>query len=619
MPATELIMSARPGAIDDQTVETRGATLRPFALSLAGLLFVTMALGAGIASLADVGLPLRLTTMAVALVAIVTGGTWFLSSQMIRPIGGMVEALDESSAQIRSWTAEVVRDADVLATGTSAQASSIEEISATVEELASMTRRNADHAKQTDGLMERTRGAVVQARDSMRGLFDSIQQIRRSSGDTSKIVKSIDGIAFQTNILALNAAVEAARAGEHGAGFAVVAQEVRRLAQQAANAAKESSDLLEETSGRVSQAAALVERTRERFDEVDEHVSQSSGFVSQIADASVEQARGIDQLNVAFTDIDRVVQETVSSAEHAQAAAQQMRDELQQTSAIVDRLRAITRGHQGVLADRERTSATIHLRFAVTTLVAESFAKWNGQCPVAEIDDFSSAYANRGTVDFVLQLQALLAAGLDFDYELRVSDNIARSVHEVGQGYADMNAEALWDVNIDPAGLIAASPLTGNGEFEKGLYTVPGNDRMLQVRSLEELRERVGVTVVSWKVDLRTFAAMGLRKMEQVLKAESLFSVLAQGRADFTLLEFAATADMSVSHGGIKLVPVQGCKVSLPGSRSWVVARRSPHADVVAAALERGLQMLRREGRIERAFRECGFFHPRVVNWKRLV
>jgi ABC-type transporter Mla subunit MlaD len=608
-----------PGAIPGQPVETRAATLRPLALSLAGILFVTMAFSAAVASLADVALPLRLAAMAVAFVAIATGGTWFLSGQMIRPIGGMVEALDQSSAQIRSWTAEVVRDADVLAAGTSAQASSIEEISATVEELASMTRRNADHAKQTDGLMERTRGAVVQARDSMRGLFDSIQQITRSSGDTSKIVKSIDGIAFQTNILALNAAVEAARAGEHGAGFAVVAQEVRRLAQQAANAAKESSLLIEETSGRVIQAAALVERTRERFDEVDEHVSQSSGFVSQIADASAEQARGIDQLNVAFTDIDRVVQETVSSAEHANAAAQQMRGELQKTSAIVDRLRAITRGHQGVLVDRKRTSATIHLRFAVTTLVAESFAKWSGQCPVAEIDDFSSSYANRGTVDFVLQLQALLAAGLDFDYELRVSDNIARSVHEVGQGYADMNAEALWDVNIDPAVMIAASPLTGNGEFEKGLYTVPGNDRMLQVRSLEELRERVGVTVVSWKVDLRTFAAMRLRRMEQVLKAESLFSVLAQGRADFTLLEFAATSDMSLSHAGIKLVPVPGCKVSLPGSRSWVVSRQSPHAEVVATALERGLQVMRREGRIERAFRECGFFHPRVVDWKRLV
>src|SRR4051812_15960091 len=372
MPATEMIMPAMPGAMHDQTVETHVATLRPFALSLAGILFVTMAFGAGIASLPDVGLPLRLGAMAVALVAIVAGGTRFLSGQMIRPIGGFVAALDESSAQIQSWTAEVVRDADVLATGTSAQASSIEEISATVEELASMTRRNADHAKQTDGLMERTRGAVVQARDSMRGLFDSIQQITQSSGDTSKIVKSIDGIAFQTNILALNAAVEAARAGEHGAGFAVVAQEVRRLAQQAANAAKESSVLLEETSGRVIQAAALVERTRERFDEVDEHVSQSSGFVSQIADASAEQARGIDQLNVAVTDIDRVVQETVSSAEHARAAAQQMRGELQQTSAIVDRLRAITRGHERVLVERKRTSATINLRFAVTTLVAES-------------------------------------------------------------------------------------------------------------------------------------------------------------------------------------------------------------------------------------------------------
>ncbi|HYT74895.1 MAG TPA: methyl-accepting chemotaxis protein, partial [Vicinamibacterales bacterium] len=357
----------------------------------------------------------------------------------------------------------------------------------------------------------------------------------------------------------------------------------------------------------------------ERFDEVNEHVSQSSGFVSQIADASAEQARGIDQLNVAFTDIDRVVQETVSSAEHARAAAQQMSAESHQMSAIVDRLRVITHGDNRALLDRHQAGATMHLRFAVTTLVADSFARWTNQRPVAEIDDFGSAHATRGTVDLVLQLQALLAAGLDFDYELRVSDNIARTAHEVVQGYADLAAEALWNVNIESGSMIAASPLTGNGEFEKGLYTVPANDRMLQVRSLEELRSCVGVTVVSWKVDVRTLTSMGLRRMEQVFKAESLFSVLAQRRADFTLLEFASTPDMSVTNGGVKLVPVPGCKVALPGSRSWVVSRLSPHADVLADALERGLQILRREGRIERAFRECGFFHPRVVEWKRFV
>jgi hypothetical protein len=340
--------------------------------------------------------------------------------------------------------------------------------------------------------------------------------------------------------------------------------------------------------------------------------------VSQIADASAEQARGIDQLNVAFTDIDRVVQETVSSAEHARAAAQQMRAESQHMSAIVDRLRVSTRA-ESAFAARDRTRATMHLRFAVTPLVAESFTNWTRQCPAGEIDDFRGPYASRGAVDFILQLQALLAGGLEFDYELRVSDNIARSAHELTQGYADVNAEALWDVNIDPGSMIAASPLTANGEFEKGLYTVPVNDRMLQVRSLEEARERVGVTVVSWKVDLSTFGAMGLKRIERVFKAESLFSALAQGRADFTLLEFASTPDMSITHGDVKLVPVPGCKVSLPGARSWVVSKRSPHAEEVVAALERGLQALRREGRIERAFRQCGFFHARVVDWKRLV
>jgi hypothetical protein len=238
---------------------------------------------------------------------------------------------------------------------------------------------------------------------------------------------------------------------------------------------------------------------------------------------------------------------------------------------------------------------------------------------VAEIVDFNSPHATRGTVDFVLQLQALHAAGLDFVYDLRVSDNYERTAHDVVQGYADLSAETVWDINIDPDGLIGTSPVIDKGQFEKGLYTIPANGAMLRVTSVDDLSAFVGVTVVSWKVDVRTINALRVRKLEQVFKAEGLFAALDERRADFTLLEFAATPDMSVTHQGVKLVPVPGCKVALPGSRSWVVSRRSPHASVLAEALERGLQVLRQEGRIERAFRESGFFHPRVVQWKRLI
>ncbi len=594
-------------------------TLRRLTFFLVAVLFITFALGAVLGSQADVGLPVRLAEMIGVFVLILAGVTLLLRSRIIRPLGSMVEALAEGSTHIESATAHVVSDTQLLTTVTSTQAASIEEMSATVEELASMTRRNADHAAQTDQLMAETRKAVAQASDSMRGLFDSIQQITRSSADTSRIVKSIDGIAFQTNILALNAAVEAARAGEHGAGFAVVAQEVRTLAQRAAGAASDSSALIEETSRRVIEAAALVEHTRERFDEVNERVSRSSGFVSQIADASTEQARGIDQLNVTFTEIDRVVQQTVSSAEHADAAARQMIAESQHMSAIISRLHDITKDGDRAIRSQDHGAGAIHLRISVTTLVADSFTAWTSGMPVAQIAAYSNPHATRGTVDLVLQLQALLAAGQSFDFELRASDNNARAKHEVVQGYADLCGETVWDVDIDADGLIGTSPLIRHGEFEKGVYALPGNDRVLRVKSLDDLRAFVGVTVASWKVDVRTLTAMGLARLEQVFKGESLFSALAQGRADFTLLEFAATPDMSVTHEGVKLVPVPGCKVPLPGSRSWAISRRSPHARRLAEALEHGLQALRSEGRIERAYRESGFFHPRVVDWKRLV
>jgi hypothetical protein len=141
---------------------------------------------------------------------------------------------------------------------------------------------------------------------------------------------------------------------------------------------------------------------------------------------------------------------------------------------------------------------------------------------------------------------------------------------------------------------------------------------MLQVTSIEQLRGFVGATVVGWPTDVRSLEAMGLKGVEKAFKEEGLFQLLQRKRADFTLLEFAATADMSVTTDGIKLVPVPGCKVALSGSRSWIISQKSARAEVLADALKRGLQALRDEGRIERAFMESGFFHPKATRWKRL-
>ena len=563
---------------------------------------------------------LRLLEVAAIPTLLALAFTAYVRFRLVKPLAGMLDTLAEGSEQIKAATAEVAQGAEVLASATSHEAASIEETSSTVEELASMTQRNAEHARATDRLMGETRTTVTQAGASMRSLFDSIQEIKQSSAATSKIIGTIDEISFQTNILALNAAVEAARAGEHGAGFAVVADEVRNLAHHAAEAAKNTATLIEGTNRQVVQAAALVEQTRQQFEDVNGRVSQSSGFVSQIAEASAEQARGIDQLNVAISEIDKVVQQTVASAEHSAAAAGQMSAQSHATGLVIGQLRALVNAHALAAQAAGENTARIHLKISANTLIADSFAKWTAQTPVEQITRFDHPCANRPTVDFVLQLQALLAGGLDFDYELRIVPNYERAKIEVVHGYVDLTAETVWDDEIatHPDALLPTAPVIRDGEFEKGLYVLPTNARMLQVTSLEQLRAFVGATVVGWPTDVRSLEAMGLKGVEKAFKEEGLFQLLQRKRADFTLVEFAATADMSVTSDGIKLVPVPGCKVALSGGRSWIIAKKSLHAKAIAGALKRGLQSLRDEGRIERAFMESGFFHPKATRWKRL-
>ena len=279
----------------------------------------------------------------LAVVFVLTVGTLlaFTRWKLVRPLGTMLGALSSNSEQIQAAATLVANTATVLAEETAKEAAAIEETSATVEELSAMTRSNAQHAKETHHLVGETKVAVEHANSAMGGLIGSIAQIKKSSDATSTIIGTIEEISFQTNILALNAAVEAARAGEQGAGFAVVADEVRNLARRAADAAQQTTALIEGTHQVVASATALVEQTRQRFSEVNTRIAQTSELVAKIAQASAEQTTGINQLNTVVLDIDRAVQETVASSEQAAAASQEMLARSNEVDTTIAQLRAM--------------------------------------------------------------------------------------------------------------------------------------------------------------------------------------------------------------------------------------------------------------------------------------
>ena len=180
-----------------------------------------------------------------------------------------------------------------------------------------MTKQNADNARQADQLTASTKESECRSTQMMDKLTTSMGEISRASEETSNIIKTIDEIAFQTNLLALNAAVEAARAGEAGAGFAVVADEVRNLAMRAAEAAKNTANLIEGTVKKVQDGSALVEQTEKEFRSVALNVGRFNELTGQISAASLEQAQGIEQINKAVGEMDKVVQQNAANAEEA--------------------------------------------------------------------------------------------------------------------------------------------------------------------------------------------------------------------------------------------------------------------------------------------------------------
>lgn len=286
-----------------------------------------------IARLRNIGLATLAISLAAALFTlyIVVRSITLPVSRIIAGLNSVSEDVDEASENLAGASSR-------LAEGSSKEAAALEETSASLDELSAMTRQNTDNAGKADSLMREAKEIVEKAGHTITDQKSAMDEIMRSSEETSKIIKTIDEIAFQTNLLALNAAVEAARAGDAGAGFAVVADEVRNLAMRAAEAAKNTEELLETTVGKVKEGDHLSRKTGEDFTEVSEMVGKIACIMSEIKNASEEQSTGIEQINKAVAEIDRVVQQTALDADETATASAGMKNHAEELKHFMDNL-----------------------------------------------------------------------------------------------------------------------------------------------------------------------------------------------------------------------------------------------------------------------------------------
>ncbi len=267
--------------------------------------------------------------------------------QMVATNNEVLGNINRSAEQVAAGAQQVSLSSQSLSQGSTEQAASLEEITSSVTEVAAQTKQNAVNASQANELSLRVKENAADGNERMRGMLAAMGEINESSENISKIIKVIDEIAFQTNILALNAAVEAARAGQHGKGFAVVAEEVRSLAARSANAAKETTALIEGSIKRITVGVKLAEETAEALDKIVGGIAETATLVGEIAAASNQQASAIAQINVGVEQVSQVTQANTSTSEESASASEELSSQAQLLKEMVGKFKLASSGSIG--------------------------------------------------------------------------------------------------------------------------------------------------------------------------------------------------------------------------------------------------------------------------------
>ncbi|MCP4571668.1 MAG: methyl-accepting chemotaxis protein [bacterium] len=285
---------------------------------------------------------LAISACAAAFLAI--GIWWLLASGIARTIGSVTLNLDTAAIQVSSAADQIAQTSQQTAESASEQAAGLEELTANLQEISGVIEQNATSASRTNEMTDESESSAKQGVTSLTRMQTAISDIKESSNETAKILKTIDEIAFQTNLLALNAAVEAARAGDAGKGFAVVAEEVRNLAQRSAEAAKNTAALIETSQANAENGVKVTEEVEKIFGNIVESVGEVSKLVHEVTVSSNEQSRNFDQINSTMSQMDTVTQSNAASAEESAASSEELSGQANELQDMVAELYEIVNG-----------------------------------------------------------------------------------------------------------------------------------------------------------------------------------------------------------------------------------------------------------------------------------
>ncbi|TYQ16668.1 UNVERIFIED_CONTAM: methyl-accepting chemotaxis protein [Acetivibrio alkalicellulosi] len=284
--------------------------------------------------------------------------SFVIISSITKPINRIVDGLSQGAEQVTAASEQLSTSSQQLAEANSEQASSIQETSSTLEQSASMVQQNTENTKQAAMLSQKAKEASDKGNREMSEMMSSMDEIKKSSDQIAKIIKVIDEIAFQTNILALNAAVEAARAGDAGMGFAVVAEEVRNLAQRSAQAAKDTASIIENNIGMSQKGVEVAKKVGESLSEITLQSKKVNELMDEIAAASQEQSQGIAQINKAIAQMEKATQENAATAEESASSSEELSAQAENLKDMVSQLLHLVEGNNAMLNNTTRRIAS---------------------------------------------------------------------------------------------------------------------------------------------------------------------------------------------------------------------------------------------------------------------